>query len=562
MIGSLFVFLLSPLILAEVPVGPHVVVREQDIRPLPGQLNTIPVFNSNSPEIVLKEGILLSTFPPPGKLHPEAHLNYAFEGRFDLFGHHIAKPDPPYDLRTLYWGVLLNNPTSETVTVDLLQGASYLTQPDAPFVYLTDWIKDSTGWVYAGPGSRVMGHILRGYTEPEFPVQVELQPRQSRMLLNLPIPIRGIGTNGRSTLLRLRSDGPVYVASLAMFAKPMEVLVEEMQPLENPSDAEDSEDLDQTLKQSEDTGDDLDGSEDLEHDLESLEHSDERSEPFSEHSLDATPPDTPHVVVIERAPTVEEWQELLRTADLSGPRDLAPTPLAMTEGQVIYGRVAGVAQGSQWKTELTDPGSPDLAIPDPGSAFSYGISLLHEGTLGTGQIQSGKMLVRYPDTAYQAHGNYGVEYNLILPLTNYTDETQTVAIALETPIKEDELSQPGLQFFDPPPERIFFRGVVRVRFTDDVGFARTQYIHLVLRRGQQGEPLVWLEMPPGDHRLVEVDLLYPPDSTPPQVLTVKTLKKVEDVEDPEPIEGPEAVEVEIQEPEPIEVLDSDPTLQE
>src|SRR4029079_12787037 len=36
----------------------------QQVRVLPGQLDSIPVFNSHSPEVVQTEGILLSTFPP------------------------------------------------------------------------------------------------------------------------------------------------------------------------------------------------------------------------------------------------------------------------------------------------------------------------------------------------------------------------------------------------------------------------------------------------------------------------------------------------------------------
>jgi hypothetical protein len=182
-----------------------------------------------------------------------------------------------------------------------------------------------------------------------------------------------------------------------------------------------------------------------------------------------------------------------------------------------------VAQGSQWQAELTDPDREDLQIPEPGHAFSYGISLLHNGTLGTDQVQSGSMLVRYPDTAYQAHGNYGVEYNLTLPLFNPTDQSQRVQIALETPLKENELSHSGLQFFYHPPERIFFRGAIRLTYVDDWGDARRQYIHIVQRRGQAGQPLLWFTMDPGSHRSVKVDFLYPPDSTPPQVLTIKTL---------------------------------------
>lgn len=64
---------------------------------------------------------------------------------------------------------------------------------------------------------------------------------------------------------------------------------------------------------------------------------------------------------------------------------------------------------------------------------------------------------------------------------------------------------------------------MRVRFTDDLGQRQERYVHLVQRRGQRGEPLVTLNMRPGEKRDVIVDLLYPPDATPPQVLTVATL---------------------------------------
>ncbi|MGJ3249500.1 MAG: DUF3370 family protein, partial [Elainellaceae cyanobacterium] len=132
---------------------------------------------------------------------------------------------------------------------------------------------------------------------------------------------------------------------------------------------------------------------------------------------------------------------------------------------------------------------------------------------------------------YQAHGNYAVEYRLTLPLVNPTRQDQRVTVALETPIKEDNLSEDGLQFFDPLPPQVFFRGTVRVRYTDDAGLPRTRYVHLVQRRGQEGEPLVSLTLPgltsEGDRpqtRLVQVDFLYPPDSTPPQVLTIHTTR--------------------------------------
>ncbi|MDX2099114.1 MAG: DUF3370 domain-containing protein [Leptolyngbyaceae cyanobacterium bins.59] len=436
-------------------LDPKQIIVAQEVRPLPGQLDAVPVFNSNSPEVVLTEGILLSTFPPDGKANPSAHLNFPFNGRFDIFSHHISRGRTPEETRSLIQSILIQNPSSsETVTLDIQQAATYLTRPDALFVELPAFVEDPLGRVFSGPGSRVVSDILRGRRQGNWPSVVKIPPGESYLLMNLPIPIGSVvpSSNGRSTLIRAWSSAPVYVATLAMFA---------------PRD-EDGE---------------------------------------------------------ERLPTLEEWLNLLQTGTLAGPRDLAPTPPQATGGDVIYGRVAGVALGSEWRTQLTDqPNGDSLKIPAPGKAFSYGISLLPRGTFGTNQIQSAKILARYSDTAYRAHGNYGVHYSLTLPLHNPTNQTQTVTLSIQTPIKEDTL-RGGVRFLDPPENRIFFRGTVRVRYTNDQGLPQTRFVHLVQQRGQQGSPLVQLQMPGGDRRLVQVDLLYPPDATPPQVLTVQTMAK-------------------------------------
>jgi hypothetical protein len=74
------------------------------------------------------------------------------------------------------------------------------------------------------------------------------------------------------------------------------------------------------------------------------------------------------------------------------------------------------------------------------------------------------------------------------------------------------------------PKNVFFRGTVRIRYVDDDNRSQTRYFHLVQRRGQMGEALATLQMKPGEKRRVMVDLIYPADSTPPQVLTVQTVK--------------------------------------
>lgn len=438
--------------LAQTPPPPQEVVRPQEVRSLPGSLDNVPVFNSNSPEKIGGEGILLSTFPPEGMAEPAAHLNFGFAGRFDVFAHHVYGAVDPDDLTSMYVGVLVHNPSDRPIEIDVIEGASYLSQPDAPFVSLPAVVETPDGDVFAGPGSRAMSDVLRGRQRTDLPPTVQIGPGEDVMLLNAPIPVAELEPplNGRSTLLRLRSDDTVYVASLAMYARRNE-----------------------------------DGS--------------------------------------ERAPTVDEWRSLLESGRLSVPRDMAPTPLDAT-GEFRYGRVAGVAIGSRWQTTVADTEDLQfLYIPAPDEAISYPISSLVRGQLGTGQVQTAEMVVRYPDTAYQAHGNYGIEYDVLLPLYNPTDTTQQVAIRLETPIKEDTLSQGGLRFFDPLPTQTFFRGAIELQYRDDAGGLRTRYFHLAQRRGQGGDDLVQLAIAPQTRRPVRVRLLYPPDATPPQVITIYTL---------------------------------------
>lgn len=444
--------LIFPIAQTTPPPQPEEVVQQQEVRPLSGQLDNVPVFNSNSPELVLKEGVLLSTFPKDGKKVPQAHLNFPFRGRFDIFAHHIARAEPADNLRTLYLGIILHNPTKQSVKVNVLQGASYLSQPDAPFIELPSIIDNSLGKIFAGPGDRAMTDVLRKLRQPILPAQIVIPPGQSQMLLNQPIPVKELTPplNGRSTLIHLQSNGTVYAASLAMFA-----------PMNS------------------------DGS--------------------------------------ERSPSLQEWQNLLNNGDLSGPRDKIPTPPENIGKPIIYGRVAGVAQGSEWKALLVDrPQAKYLTIPSPGQAFSYALSTIPGGSLGTNQIQSAPMLVRYPDTAYRAHGNYGIKYNLKLPLYNNTKSQRIVTISMQTPLKEDKLVNRGLRFLSTPGPQVFFRGTVQLRYKDEQGKPQTKLVHLVQKRGQVGEALAVLNLKAGDRNDVEVNLLYPPDATPPQVLTVTT----------------------------------------
>lgn len=455
-------FMVAQIVTAPAPITEQQFLTQiQEIRSLPGKLNEVPVFNSNSPEIVQTEGILLSTFPSNGKFEPRAHLNKPLKGRFDIFTHHISRPIGTN--RTLYQGLIIENPTNQYVTVRVLQGASYLTSPDAPFIDLPQQVEDPYGQVFSGPGSRLMSDILRGITQPNFPRILSIPPQESAVLFNLPINT----SSARSTYMRLESNGPVYLANLAMFAVP-EVLPEEIATKDN------------------------------------------KSAPSPKF----------------RQPSLNDWRNLLVGGRLVYPRDRVPTPPEKINpndpNRPIYGRVAGVSLGTEWKTKLVDdPKVSYLSIPERGKAFSYPLSTLNVGTQGTRQIQSAPMLARYPDTAYLAHGNYGVHYQLTLPLRNKTASKQSVSLALQTPIKQDQYSD-RLFFLPRPTGQVFFRGTVRVSYVDDRGQSQNRYFHITQRQGQMGDPLIILNLSPGEQRQVVLDFLYPPDATPPQVVTVKT----------------------------------------
>ncbi|HEY9788390.1 MAG TPA: DUF3370 family protein, partial [Candidatus Obscuribacterales bacterium] len=123
--------------------------------------------------------------------------------------------------------------------------------------------------------------------------------------------------------------------------------------------------------------------------------------------------------------------------------------------------------------------------------------------------------------AYEAHGNYGVKYDLTFPLFNDTNEMRTVEMIMETPVKTDKALE-SLTFFDQPPSRAHFRGTVKLTYRDDRGKRVQQYWHLLQQQGQPGPALVTLRLKPRSKRNIRLTLFYPPDATPPQVVTLRS----------------------------------------
>ena len=418
----------------------------QTVAPLPGGLDRVPMINDNNPELIKQPGILFSSFADVGRGVPSAHLDQSLSGRFDLFSHHVYAGTPERLDSTLWFAMLAAPRGERPVRLTLLEGSTALSQsldssqPSAPFLPLPSLLPQGATAVFSGPGSRVATELLRHERTPLLPQGWTLPPGNPTPLVVLPLPVRGLDPllNGRNLQMRLRSDGPVDVATLAAFG-----------PLDQP-------------------------------------------------------------------PEPAVWSKLLE-GPLS-PKDHSPSPPGST-GQLIYSRVSGIQSGTRWRGRITDSGSDSLSVRR--APISWPISSLERGRLGTEQVQTAELNAFYPGTAWAAHGNYGVEYDLSLPLNNDTAEPVRLGLALDSPLKRDG-PEGGLQFRTHPSRAVMFRGTVQVAgldgSTDKPSGLRG--FHLVLRAGERGKFLGTISLAPSEQRMLRVRLIYPADATPPQVLSL------------------------------------------
>ena len=446
---------------------PATVVRPQTVAPLPGGLDQVLVVNDNNPELITAPGILLSTFAGQGRGVPDAHLDVPLTGRFDLFSHHVYAGQPER-LDSTLWLAVVAQPRGKTpVSLKLIAGATALSQsldpsqPGAPFLPLPALLPQGLTPVYAGPGSRVATELLARQRSGVPAEQWTLPPGTLTTLMVLPIPVRGLDPllNGRNLQLRLQSDGPLSLATLAAYG-----------------------------------------------------------------SGSAPPPP-------------ESWAALLNGGLSQREHQASPKG---APGPMVYSRVSGVQVGSVWSGRITDPGKPYLSLSK--APISWPIAALERGSLGTGQVQTAPLRSFYAGTAWAAHGNYGVEYDLSLPLRNGGRTPAAVQLVLESPLKGDQ-SLGGLRFNTTPAKAVMFRGTVEVSGLDDPSLraAGKQGFHLILRNGQQGPALGTVTLAPGALRTLRVRLIYPADATPPQVLSLLPVPPAPDApvkQSPQPAAAP------------------------
>ena len=202
------------------------------------------------------------------------------------------------------------------------------------------------------------------------------------------------------------------------------------------------------------------------------------------------------VVIDDRPPTAASVGARLQAGALvaRNPDDKPPS-VPGAPGQLIFGRVAGVQEGAAWRANLTNDGAGQAyRVTAADSEQGFLIVGKRSNTHGTGQDHAAPLLRRYADTAYAAHGNYGVTYEVALPLRNEAAAAREVKLFLDSPAI-DVVGQDGT--------------------------TKTRIVHVSQKAGELGlEPLATIQLAPGEARVAKVRLIYPANSTPPHVLRV------------------------------------------
>ena len=143
--------------------------------------------------------------------------------------------------------------------------------------------------------------------------------------------------------------------------------------------------------------------------------------------------------------------------------------------------MAGVARGRRWLADLI---AHVGELPAPGRRVGFAIATALANKLGTQQIQSAPLFSRYGDTAYAAHGNYGLTYELTLTLQNPTQKPTAYTLGLAQPLRVDGRGANARAIYvDPPRPQVMFRGPVALTVRGADGRRQSRFVHVVLPAG-------------------------------------------------------------------------------
>lgn len=224
------------------------------------------------------------------------------------------------------------------------------------------------------------------------------------------------------------------------------------------------------------------------------------------------------------APTDKALLNMLDAGLAAGPEEPPATAYEADKppprGVFRYGRVAGIGKGTRWNGQLNP-----LPV-EVGERVGFPIASLFLKRLGTQQNQSAPLHKRVSDTAVESHGNYGVTYQLEAQLNNPDTRPRRYAIYLHNPLevrRDPEIPHQAEAIFQlSRSAAVRFRGSVKLRWQTNTQ-SEENLMHQILHEGEEAGALKVFELPAQSSGTLRLELVYPPDSTPPQLLELQRL---------------------------------------
>lgn len=402
----------------------------------------------------------------PGEILNSADLSGESElkGSFSVFAHHVVET-APFDFSGFRLGLLVRPAAKKTVTLNLHKAFIARTQPDAPFISTPSvWVQSKTDKMISGPGDAMAWARLHDQNN---------YPKDALLARTLP----------------------------AVFTFNQEILVADIEVPTFPL---------------------------------GLGIIGERNAMSAWLDMSSTAPVEMRWVALKTSASgnasVTDYQSAAQAK--AGPAELPATvydPKAKPPSGVFrFGRVAGIAQGTEWKGEYT---LSDEAIESlqQGKRLAWPVATTYLKAWA-GQNQSAPLLARDIHSAVESHGNYGLAYRMTYTLSNPTQSplkldwrwTQPTAVTPQNTLTNTLTYAPQSQ--------IVFRGSIRVeeQCQNQDGLTKMdadppdiKVYHLQTQQGHWHMPFYEQNLLPGHQCRLLFEWVYPPDAIPPQVLSVE-----------------------------------------
>jgi hypothetical protein len=220
------------------------------------------------------------------------------------------------------------------------------------------------------------------------------------------------------------------------------------------------------------------------------------------------------IVLTQGAATPAKVDSLVNSGPMVPVSDKEPVPTSREQienGQFAkYGRVNGITDAGVFKLNMANNSEGNLyLLPENGEASSQTFMWNTKYTArGGAPLDTPFVVAGAAGSAPMAHGNYGAEFDMTLPLHNPSTVPQKVQVFMGSGSTGDSAA---------------FRGNMNVTITHADGTTTKETLSIMQRPSTTGtNALAEVTVPPGGRVNVTLETIYPANTTPPHTMVVKT----------------------------------------